>query len=128
VSFEIRGEPVPQGSHRVVRNRIIDDNPKLEKWRERATEVARRAMDGCPPIDGPVCVWVVFQFPRPKSSKRHPRLKDTKPDTDKLLRALGDALEKAGVVVNDSRISDWVVKKRYTDLEPRTDVWVEVIE
>jgi Holliday junction resolvase RusA-like endonuclease len=37
------------------------------------------------------------------------------PDTDKLQRLVGDALEQAGVVDDDSQISNWLATK----------VWVE---
>ena len=64
-------------------------------------------------IDGPVSVSVSFYLKRPVS-KPDALYPDTKPDLDKLCRALGDALEGV-VITQDSRIVHWVASKWYAD-------------
>lgn len=108
----VPGVPQPQGNHRVSRaGYTYEANPKLKPWRDAVALVARRAWLGRPPLDEPVAVDVHFAMPKPKRPKfTRPA---TKPDADKLQRAIGDALETAGVVTNDSRIVLWRVAKVY---------------
>jgi crossover junction endodeoxyribonuclease RusA len=75
------------------------------------------------PMVGPVSTQVTFIFPRPKSHYRTgryqfdlrsdaPEYHSSKPDTDKLLRAIGDAL--TGIVVrDDSQIAHLSAYKVY---------------
>jgi Holliday junction resolvase RusA-like endonuclease len=71
-------------------------------------------MNGHPPLVGPLRIEVTFAFPRPKGHYRTGRyageLRDsspvfcsTRPDLDKLLRALGDAITGI-VVVDDAQV------------------------
>ena len=109
----IPGEPVPKGSMRqVARGVMVHDNPKLRRWSQTIQLVAKQAYKGAP-IDAPVHVEATFCLPKPK----RPRftVPAVKPDCDKLQRALGDGLENAGVLANDSRIVAWSTQKRYAD-------------
>lgn len=108
----VPGVPQPQGNHRVSRaGYTYEANPKLKPWRDAVVLIARRAWLGRPPLDQPVAVDVFFAMPRPKRPKFDRPA--TKPDADKLQRAIGDALETAGVVANDSRIVMWRSSKVY---------------
>jgi len=80
--FNVGGEPIPQGSKRLVGGikthaRLIDDNPRLKAYRKAVTAKAKAAMSGSdalaylPPNDhqptdfplrGPVDVVVTFYF------------------------------------------------------------------
>lgn len=108
----------------VRRGVMIHDNPKLKAWMRTIELVAGRVHRG-EPIDAPVVVEATFYMPRPK----RPRwaLPATKPDTDKLQRSIGDGLERAGVLKNDSRIVAWASRKCYADarhpLGARIKVW-----
>lgn len=70
-------------------------------------------------ITGPVAVSVVFRFPIPMSRRSGRRLLKpgdqhiSKPDTDKLMRALGDSLALAGILKDDAQISSWKAEKIY---------------
>jgi crossover junction endodeoxyribonuclease RusA len=124
VAFTVMGEPQPQGSKTVIqqkgrRPRMIEDNPDTAPWRERVERAAREAMtmhgdEGtswfAPPLTGAVELRVVFVFRRPAghygTGRNAGRLKPssplyvrTRPDVDKLLRAIGDAL--SGTVCRD---------------------------
>jgi crossover junction endodeoxyribonuclease RusA len=79
------------------------------------------------PLTCAVTVMATFGFERPKSHYRTGRstshlLRDDAPqdhiqapDTDKLQRLVGDALEQAGVLANDSQISNWLATKVWVD-------------
>ena len=108
VAFTVLGEPQPQGSKTVVqqrgrRPRVIEDNPDTRPWRERVERAALEAMAGRPPLEGPLELQATFVFSRPAghfgSGRNAGRLKPssplyvrTRPDADKLLRAIGDAI------------------------------------
>jgi Holliday junction resolvase RusA-like endonuclease len=55
-------------------------------------------------------------------------LRPKKYDTDKLQRALGDALTQAGLIRDDKLIADWRARKRYTTGGPGMTVRVEIDE
>lgn len=127
-SFFTPGTPRPQGSKRHVGNgRMIEMSKGLPEWRSALIITARSAHRG-EPITGPVTVHVVFVFPRAKALKDKPAPPHTSaPDTDKLCRAVGDALEQAGVLGNDSQITRWVAEKRRAapDEQPGATIHVE---
>ena len=93
--------------------------------RARLTVELRRAWAGRPAVDGPVHLSAVFAFPRPASHvgkrgrllSRAPLLHTYKPDTDKLVRLVGDALTEAGVLVDDSRIVSLSAAKVWLPVE-----------
>ncbi|MFL5911435.1 MAG: RusA family crossover junction endodeoxyribonuclease [Gaiellaceae bacterium] len=110
ISFTVAGVPAPQGSKTRTRFGMREDNPNVKPWRQAVAADATDAMHGREPVTGPVELAARFYFARPKHhfrSGRHagelkptaPVHCTTKPDTDKLLRAIGDAL--SGIVVRD---------------------------
>ena len=97
-----------------------DRGPELAAWRTRVKHTAQEAAREAgwePRYDGPVAVNAAFFLPRPKSAKK--RLwPHVKPDLDKLIRAIGDALapyKQDGVLKDDSRIVTWHASKDYAD-------------
>jgi crossover junction endodeoxyribonuclease RusA len=114
VAFHALGLPAPQGSKRgfVAGGRaIVSDvnSVKLRTWRDSVSAAARDEFGDRPMLDEPVRVTVDFYFPMPKArGKKHSLLpKKTAPDLDKLCRAVGDALEIAGVIRSDALICSW---------------------
>jgi Holliday junction resolvase RusA-like endonuclease len=137
IEFSIPGVPQPQGSKNTSQSgHMYDANKNLKPWREVALS---RAIDARPPWTGPIFaeaveVTAAFYFPRPASHygtgrsagqlrATAPIWVATKPDTDKLQRALGDILEQSSIVRNDALIVAWQAVKRYG--EPRVDVLVQ---
>jgi crossover junction endodeoxyribonuclease RusA len=122
IDLLVEGVPVPQGSFRHVGNgRIISANPKLNTWRDTiaqqiATQTAHRL------IEAPIRLQLVFTLPRPKSVPIGRRATPTtKPDLDKLTRAVMDAisLERyCQVIKDDSLVTDLHAAKRYADHTP----------
>lgn len=114
LSFFVPGVPISQGSGMARRSRrgklsVQMVTPKLEAWRTSIGMEAKRArakLDyakewiGC---DDPVEMRCEFYF-EPIASHPFRDWRQTKPDLDKLVRAVGDALEISGVLKNDSRI------------------------
>ena len=103
------GDPVPQGSKRIGRAGksrrplLIDANAKTKPWRD---ELARAALEhfGTPEL-GDIRLTCTFYFTRPQShyhkkfggytdllKSSAPSFKKSKPDLDKLLRSVFDAL------------------------------------
>lgn len=119
VEFDVYGIPESQGSARAfVRGGkavVTSANDKLRPWRDLVTASAVAAKgDGWAPFDKAVTLEVTFYLPRPKSA---PKTRDILPvtgkDLDKMLRAVGDSLTNAAVVVDDSRITTIVTHKAY---------------
>lgn len=118
-----------------ARRHVVHDSAKLDDWRtavETAARAERRVVGWEVPKGEAVAVGVTFRFAWTKEAIRQLAceghvaiLKATRPDTDKLQRAIGDALEAAGVVEDDSRIVWWPAPlRRYADV-PGLDVVVQ---
>ena len=113
-SFFVEGVPRPQGSKRSVGGgRFIEASKYLPEWRKSVVGAAREAHKG-EPLQGAVTVSAEFVFPRPKALKPHQDAPPhtSAPDTDKLQRAVGDALTIAGIIGDDAQIHTWRAHKR----------------
>jgi Holliday junction resolvase RusA-like endonuclease len=138
IMFTARGVPIPQGSPKIGRrgNRavLLLDSEKLRHWRRIVAAAARDACRDAPKIevgqrltkrrvvyDEPVSVCASFYFEKPNGT-RFADVQASKPDLDKLQRALGDSLTDAGVVSDDCRIVRWETEKQWG--EPRVMVVV----
>lgn len=133
----IPGVPRPQGSKRHVGHGVMVESSKhLRPWRADAVAAIQAAMaeQGWDTSAAAVDVTVTWHFPRPKShygtgrnaatvKPSAPELHAVKPDADKLLRALLDALTEAGAVRDDARIATGTWTKAY-DAQPATRVVV----
>jgi crossover junction endodeoxyribonuclease RusA len=138
VRFTVHGQPVPQGSKSAIRvgarTVVVEGNrAKLRPWRAQIADAAAAAMNGHELMTGPVGVSCLLYFQRPKSHYRaNGKLRDdapeyvtTRPDADKVARAIADAM--TGVVYrDDSLIGEWSIVKTYGD-PPRVIVSVEAL-
>lgn len=117
VSFDVEGIPAPKGS--VVRfgpGRYVESSPRLSSWMQ-AIQVAatRERIRLGRALVGPIHLDVVFRLPMPTSAPKRRRLAaladpflyphHTRPDVDKLLRAVGDALTRSGLIGDDGQIA-----------------------
>jgi crossover junction endodeoxyribonuclease RusA len=127
VDVFVAGRPAPQGSKRHVGNGVMVESSKaVGPWRTVVAWSVAQAHRAAPAV-GPVAVVVEFVMPRPKSlPKRRPTPSHTvEPDTDKLLRAVGDAL--TGVVWrDDSQVVDLHGTKRYAELDEQPGAHIRV--
>jgi len=114
IEFFVAGEPIPQGSKKLVPvngcSLLVDDNPKTKGWRKRVKTAAWLAMDDEAIHNGPVGIKVVFAFDRPPSTEFD--TKCTKPDVDKLVRAVFDAM-KGTIYSDDCRVIELSAQKVY---------------
>lgn len=76
------------------------------------------------PLDCPVCVELTICYDH-KGKKKNGYPKTTKPDSDNVFKSVGDAMEKSGFFVNDSRICDTRIVKIYND---KPGLYVKVYE
>lgn len=131
ICFDVLGKPQHQGSMRAFtpkgwkRPILTTTNKELKPWRQAVASNAYTAMmdiGQCICIEGPVRVEAHFYFTRPKSGKKGERHKITRPDLDKLARALLDAMTGT-VFADDSQVSQlWVSK--FFDGNAKT--WVRI--
>jgi crossover junction endodeoxyribonuclease RusA len=119
----VLGKPVPQGSKRVFNGHVVEVNSvALNDWRREIRQSF--AALGREPALGPVCVTLDFFFARPaghygKKGLRPsaPSLPGVRPDLDKLVRAVLDAL--TGVAFrDDAQVVTLVARKHYADEAP----------
>ncbi len=111
ITLTIIGRPAGQGSKRHVGGgRMIEQSKYLPAWRRACIDQMRQQYDG-EPLDGPLEVTATFYLKRPKKPKFSAPA--VPPDADKLIRAIGDALTQARVVVDDARITTWHATKQY---------------
>lgn len=101
VLFAVEGTPRPKGSFKAVKGRFVIPGSKHQKgWENAVKTAAFLVMNEQEPFDKkPLRVDVVFAFKRPRSDYNSFGLKEgasiaptKKPDIDKVLRALNDAM------------------------------------
>lgn len=123
---DIPGIPQPQGSK--VANGfggVRDANKKLRPWRNEAMTAIWRETQRRPPIAEPVVLHAEFYFSRPRSHygtgrnegvlrPSAPTFHTQKPDLDKLVRAVGDALTEGGAIRDDCIIANIDTGKYWT--------------
>lgn len=116
LEFYVPGVPVPQGSMKgfIVKghvNIVHSNADKLKPWRKKIAAAALEAADGRLFTDA-VAVLLDFHVPRPKTVKRkHPTVK---PDGDKYVRCVLDALTKT-VYRDDGQVCVIHAEKSYAE-------------
>lgn len=117
--------PVRKNGKLTGKTNQVESSKALQPWRTLVTHQARRAKPkGFTPYAGAVRVEVIFRFSRPKghygtgrnAGKLKPSAPEhhiTKPDVDKLLRAILDGLTAAGIYRDDSQVVEVETFKRY---------------
>ena len=129
VTFEVIGIPRPQGSIRAytpkgwTRPILKHDNPETKGWKQLVAEQAQAV--AVEVFEGPITIALRFYLPRPQSLPRKVTHHVKKPDLDKLVRCVNDAL--TGVLYrDDSQIVDLFAAKVYVTglLSPRALITV----
>lgn len=125
LTVTVYGSPVPQGSKRYVGNgRMIEASKHLPMWRNTIVDMCRWQMEQRMPLEGPVALRAHFTVAKPMSApKRRRTWPSKKPDIDKLLRAVMDAITAAGVWRDDAQVIDARATKSYpNETETALDV------
>lgn len=121
-TFDVTGLPVTQGSierePRFIKGKrlmvtVHAHEKELWEWRNAVAAQAEKVAPPLP-LNGAVEVECRFRLPLPGSAPKRRRIpSNTKPDVDKLGRAILDSLTDAGVLAEDSRVTDLILRKRY---------------
>ena len=116
--FLVSGRPRPQGSKTSRNGRVLDANSRSRPWRDVVVAGAAQAMAATQsaPFLGAVHVDVLFRFAKPSTTsgaRAHLPFTSGTPDVDKLLRAVLDALQIAGVIRNDCQVVRVLGEKVY---------------
>lgn len=101
--------------------RMIESCKALKPWRDLIISETQHNLKEIKLLDEAVSVSLVFLFPRPKAhfnskgalKPSAPEYKTTKPDIDKLARAVLDSLTLAGVFRDDALVYSLTLQKRY---------------
>jgi crossover junction endodeoxyribonuclease RusA len=137
LEFSVYGVAQPMGSKRAfipkgwTRPVLTDTNKSLKSWQVLVSEAASAALHRMPAadrtllLDG-VRLTIAFHFPRPVSLPKRTTVHTKKPDLDKVVRGIGDALSRI-VFRDDSQIIDLIAMKRYAPpgKPPHVDIRVE---
>jgi len=122
----VPGRPAPQGSKRHVGHGILVESSKaVGPWRTMVAWTVSQVWRDAP-LAGPVSIELEFVMPRPVGTPKRrtpPAIK--KPDSDKLIRAVFDALTKV-VWTDDSVITDIRARKRLAELNEQPGCWIRV--
>ena len=109
ISFSVDGQPIPQGSMKVINGHIIHtQGSALAAWRSAIALAARQA--GALPAEGALELDMIFTMQKPRTVTRsHPTVP---PDLDKLVRAVLDGLT-AIAYRDDSQVTAFTARKVY---------------
>jgi Holliday junction resolvase RusA-like endonuclease len=121
---------IPKGWQRAI---LTDSNKNIKQWTLLVADGASAAIQQLPehergPLTEGVRLTVMFYLPRPKKYQRAgvDPVHITKPDLDKLVRGVKDALTRI-VWNDDSQVIELVTRKDYARLDdaPHVDIAVE---
>jgi Holliday junction resolvase RusA-like endonuclease len=125
---------IPKGWNRPV---ITNNDPRAKAWQQLIAQHASDALAASnlqPFADGAMILDVWFYFPRPQKllTKKYAAIDvphTTKPDADKCLRVVKDALSRV-VYRDDSSVIDAYVHKRYCAAGelPRAEITVRAVQ
>lgn len=141
VAFHVSGDPAPKGSARAFVNPntgraiITNASKKTKPWESVIAGTAREKMVGLERFTEAVVFGVCFYLKRPKAhrdaryalKRSAPTSHISRPDLDKLVRTVADALTVAGVWTDDSVVAEIVARKRYSDFDTGATVLVAPI-
>lgn len=119
ITFEVKGQPIPQGSMKVIHGRVIhSQGSALASWRSAIALAAKQA--GAKPHSEAVMIEMIFTFVKPKTVTRLDP--SVAPDLDKLVRAVLDGLT-AIAYRDDGQVTNLWATKEYG---PEPGVWVQM--
>ena len=122
--FFVSGTPIPQGSMKVIRGHIIHTRARdLTLWRNNIATCARSNGDSL--SIGAVEIFLTFVLKKPKTVTRKEPF--VRPDLDKLIRAVLDALTGVSYV-DDQQVVEISANKVYADNTSDEGVWISVYE
>lgn len=111
--FSVAGLPIPQGSLKMMNGNIVHTKDKeLRAWRTDIGNTAKSCGIQLIEKNRGVTIDLMFCMPKPSSVKRS--IPSTRPDLDKLIRAVLDAL--TGIAyVDDGQVVAITASKIYSN-------------
>lgn len=131
IIVRVMGEPVPQGSVRAFvtksgRPIITHSNRNTKEWRQRIATEAQAKRPAHWDMDRAIFLSVTFLMPRPKSLPKKVFQDVKRPDLDKLIRAVMDAL--TGIYYqDDSQVVLISATKNYVGKDDTPGVEIRII-
>jgi Holliday junction resolvase RusA-like endonuclease len=120
----VHGTPASQGSKTSYGKNLVESDKQLPAWRAAVKAAAQQAAGpNWEPIDDPVKVSGEIRIRKPRTTKFQDHPAGPK-DLDKMQRAIGDALESAGILTNDARIVHWDIRKVWATNMPGADITI----
>jgi Holliday junction resolvase RusA-like endonuclease len=116
LTFLVPGVAVPKGSRSTYRGRSVESSKRWPDWRKTVADYAveARAKQHLKRFEGPVAVTISVFLPKPQRPKHLRHI--TRPDLDKLVRGVCDAL--TGVLwIDDSQVTVLMASKAYADAD-----------
>jgi crossover junction endodeoxyribonuclease RusA len=121
LAFHVPGRPIPQGSkgayfnRRTGRTNIVETTRGLRAWRDVVTATAmhhaKRLRWQTPDRHRSIIVELRFALPSPVRMRGNAAT--TRPDLDKLTRAVLDAMTDAHIWHDDAQVTGIIATKRY---------------
>lgn len=139
VVLEVYGAPQPQGNKTgfvaggrvvMVEGRRPSSREAFKSWRQAVEQAGRdwQTEHNAPLLDEPCKLTLRFRLQKPKSATKKRIWPDSRPDVDKLTRAVMDAITDV-LITNDSRVCELVVRKTYAvDVPPGCTITLEVLD
>lgn len=131
VVIKVMGEPIPQGSTKAFITKsgkpiITHSNKNLKEWRQRIATEAQKERPMHWDMEQAILLGVDFLMPRPKTLPKKVKEDVKRPDLDKLIRAVLDAL--TGIYYkDDSQVVQVFAGKRYADKYEAVGAQITVI-
>lgn len=123
IVFRVHGIPQTKGSTKAFMRPgmrfpvITNDNTKNAGWAATVSGEAQRARVASglsAPVGGAVWLMLHFHVLKPKSLPKRIMHATKKPDLDKMIRSVKDAL-KGVLYLDDAQVVDLFAQKRYSD-------------
>lgn len=91
---------------------MVESSKYVKAWRAKVSQISKHAHRGREPLTGPQRLDLVLVMPARKKEPQPGSWHTVKPDLDKLIRAIDDALTTAGIITDDSTITAITALKR----------------
>lgn len=132
IEFFVPGKPIPKARPRVTKAGQTYTPKRCRQYEERVAKVAAHSYDG-EPIDGACVLTMTAVMPRPQRlmAKRYSRGRiyhPKRPDLDNLLKSVMDGLSKAGIWVDDARVTRTKASKFYAGIGETPGVYISISE
>jgi crossover junction endodeoxyribonuclease RusA len=114
LTFTMQGTPVSQGSMVRTSYGMRHSKPMaINVFRDQVAQAVTKTGISDLPLAGALTMTVTFVLPRPKSAPKRRIWPEVKPDLDKLVRALCDALTQCGAWGDDAQLIKLTATKIY---------------